>query len=160
MKENISDTRLFIALLAVLIIIFAVFIYALDINRNPDSFTQAWLEEYPSEAHTAEEFGFSFVINSHEAAPTTYNYTITSKLEGSDKVKTHAHRETNLEPDETKTRTHKITLEETGQHQVLITIEAEGKENPYELWFWVRVDAPEEQVSSSAKTNDNKAAEQ
>lgn len=143
MAEEVSDSRLFIALLVVLVIIAAVFIYALELNRTPEAFTQAWIEVYPEQVLSLEEFDCSFTINSHETVPTTYNYTISSQWEAYAEEKVLVQGGTLLEPNETKTITHKLSLAETGEHQVLITISAEGKENPYELWFWVSVDAPE-----------------
>lgn len=130
-----DDSRLFAALVAVLLVVVAIFAYSLIIGRAPESFTQVWIDSAPESARAGEQFAVSFTIDSHEAEPRAYSYSITA---GNSAL---ASGSIELQPAQKRTLPETISLSKIGTQKVLISITSQGKQAPYELWFWVNVGA-------------------
>ncbi len=131
-----NDEKFFMAVLAGLVIVVLVFIFALSQGRTPETFTAVWVEESPSSTIENKDFPFKFAIRSNEASETTYTYKITAGEKTSQGTAT-------LQPGETKIieKTVSLSMPPLGydKKKVQIEIENPGNEEPYELWFWVRV---------------------
>lgn len=129
-----SGKRLFLAMVAVLLVIVAVFIYSLWLNRTPEAFTQVWLESGAQiAAAKGEAFPVRFVADSHEAGQTVYSYKIMA--EGA----TKASGSITLAAGEKKTVEESISISTSGSQRVDIEISKPEKPEPYTLWFWAEV---------------------
>lgn len=131
-KQQESDMRLFAAVLVVLVVVVAAFIFALGATRAPEAFTQVWLESgNPEQAAAGESLNVRFTIDSHETGQTTYSYKIMA--EGAEKAAGSA----TLAPGEQKTIVESISISAAGTQRVDIEITKPEKPEPYTLWFWV-----------------------
>jgi len=131
-----NDEKFFMAVLAGLAIVVLVFIFALSQGRTPETYTAAWIEESPLSVNENTDFPFTFAIQCNEESETAYTYKITADEKTIEKAVT-------LRPGETKTieETVSLSMPPLGYDKKKVTIEINkpGKEQPYELWFWVRV---------------------
>jgi len=136
-EEKPEDEKLFLVLVIMLVIIVAGFIFAMNLRREPEKFSEVYIEKTLSEVNSNESFTAEFFIENHEKQETTYNYKVISSQE---------------------TKTGKVTLKDeekksikeemlfpfplNEKQQISIEVKKENNENEEEkfnLWFWVKV---------------------
>jgi len=126
------EERVILILAIALIIVVITFMYIFNSGRNPEFFTEVYLQKYPENAKVTENVEFEFVIGNYEGTDLNYNYSI--KWENKNKggivfIKNREKKEIKEE----------IKFDKSGSFRVEIAVKNKKTEKPMLLWFWVDV---------------------
>lgn len=132
-SQNSEEKTIFFLIAATFLVIIIFVSYSLFLGRNPEGFSQVYLEkDYQSKIQDGK-ITFSFFIESSEAKALDYNYSIS--VNGSPSKKGSI----NIKPGEKKEIRQSLNLDvfSVSPLKVTVGVQKQDYKEPYLLWFWV-----------------------
>ncbi len=134
LDENEKELKLFLLFVLILTILIFGYIYWLQLNKQPETFSETYLGKMEKEAKVNKEFNVQFIIENKERKPMNYNYSISIEEKEIEK-------KVSLQENEKKTINEKIIFTKASEEKrVLIEVKKdENNSKELSLWFWVKV---------------------
>jgi len=127
-KKELNFFLIFLIGLIIIIVLAFILIYP---QKKTEGFTEVFLSKNSNEAKINQPFTVQFYIQNNEGKKTTYYYKVVGQetKEGSVTIK----------DGESRLVKENITFNTLGNIKVTVEVKKKEQENPFTLWFWVKV---------------------